>query len=227
MRKLSKKISMLMVLAMLVGMFSGIVSASAASSWSFKSKNYNVAVDGTVVMGNKEYADFDLLKDGKAPTGYTVTWASSDENVVWVNAKTGQLRVNKLGMANVGDKAVISATFTNTATKKSATRSFVIAYGEQEYELVAKVGDVVLGEETLLVGESYKLATTVLDEAGNSVDFKTCKLYRNYFIDGKAIANPYVPEKVGKVTITVIACALILGIVVNLILSCKCKKSEE
>ena len=31
----------------------------------------------------------------------------------------------------------------------------------------------------------------------------------------------------GKVTITSIACALILGIVVNLILSCKCKKSEE
>jgi len=31
----------------------------------------------------------------------------------------------------------------------------------------------------------------------------------------------------GKVTITVIACALILGIIVNLILSCKCKKSEE
>lgn len=31
----------------------------------------------------------------------------------------------------------------------------------------------------------------------------------------------------GQVTITKIACALILGIVVNLILSCKCKKSEE
>ncbi len=31
----------------------------------------------------------------------------------------------------------------------------------------------------------------------------------------------------GKVTITAIACALILGIIVNLILSCKCKKSEE
>ena len=30
----------------------------------------------------------------------------------------------------------------------------------------------------------------------------------------------------GKVTITVIACALILGIVVNLILSCKCKKTD-
>ena len=205
MRKLSKKISMLMVLAMLVGLFSGVVSASAASAWSFKSKNYNVAVDGTVVMGNKEYADFDLLKDGKAPTGYTVTWASSDENVVWVNAKTGQLRVNKLGMADIGDKAVISATFTNTATKKSATRSFVIAYGTPEYKLVAKIGDVVLGEETLAVGESYKLATTVLDEAGNSVDFKTCKLYRNYFIDGKEIANPYVPEKAGEVTITVAA----------------------
>ena len=31
----------------------------------------------------------------------------------------------------------------------------------------------------------------------------------------------------GKVTITSIACALILGIIVNLILSCKCKKTEE
>ena len=31
----------------------------------------------------------------------------------------------------------------------------------------------------------------------------------------------------GKVTITSIACALILGIIVNLILSCKCKKAEE
>ena len=31
----------------------------------------------------------------------------------------------------------------------------------------------------------------------------------------------------GKVTITVIACALILGIIVNLILSCKCIKTEE
>jgi len=31
----------------------------------------------------------------------------------------------------------------------------------------------------------------------------------------------------GKVTITTIACALILGIIVNLILSCNCKKSEE
>ncbi len=31
----------------------------------------------------------------------------------------------------------------------------------------------------------------------------------------------------GKVTITSIACALILGIIVNLILNCKCKKAEE
>ena len=50
MRKLSKKISMLMVLAMLVGLFSGVVSASAASAWSFGSSKYAVAVNGSINM---------------------------------------------------------------------------------------------------------------------------------------------------------------------------------
>ena len=103
MRKLSKKISMLMVLAMLVGLFSGVVSASAASAWSFASSKYAVAVNGSINMESKEYADFDLLKDGKAPAGYTVAWASSDEDVVWVNAKNGQLRATKFGVAEDGD----------------------------------------------------------------------------------------------------------------------------
>ena len=198
MRKLSKKISMLMVLAMLVGLFSGVVSASAASAWSFASSKYDVAVNGSINMESKEYADFDLLKDGKAPAGYTVAWASSDEDVVWVNAKTGQLRANKFGKAADGDKAVISATFTNTATKKSATRSFTIVLGAAKADFTVEADDV-----TIALGEEVKFAPVVKDAAGNVVKFATHKSYNGYFLDGKAIANPWTPEEAGEYTVTV------------------------
>ena len=198
MRKLSKKISMLMVLAMLVGLFSGVVSASAASAWSFASGKYAVAVNGSINMESKEYADFDLLKDGAAPAGYTVAWASSDEDVVWVNAKTGQLRANKFGKAADGDKAVISATFTNTATKKSATRSFTIVLGAAKADFTVEAADV-----TIALGEEVKFAPVVKDAAGNVVKFATHKSYNGYFLDGKAIANPWTPEEAGEYTVTV------------------------
>jgi hypothetical protein len=182
MRKLSKKISMLMVLAMLVSLFSGIVSASAASAWSFKSAKYDVAVDETIEMEKNEYADFDLLKNDAAPTGYTVKWASNNPDVVWVNAKTGQLRADKFGTADLGDKATISATFTNTATKKSATRSFVIVVAEKAaYTLTTKVGEAVLGAEALTVGTEYALTSTVAAN-GKAVDATVA-----YTVNGAAV----------------------------------------
>ena len=182
MRKLSKKISMLMVLAMLVSLFSGIVSASAASAWSFKSAKYDVDVNETIEMEKNEYADFDLFKNDAAPTGYTVKWASNNPDAVWVNAKTGQLRADKFGTADLGDKATISATFTNTATKKSATRSFVIVVAEKAaYTLTTKVGEAVLGAEALTVGTEYALTSTVTAD-GKAVDATVA-----YTVDGVAV----------------------------------------
>lgn len=198
MRKLSKKISMLMVLAMLVGLFSGVVSASAASAWSFGSSKYAVAVNGSINMESKEYADFDLLKDGKEAAGYTVAWASSDEDVVWVNAKTGQLRADKFGVAEDGDKAVISATFTNNATKKSATRSFTIVLGAAKADFTVEAADA-----TIALGEEVKFAPVVKNADGKAVKFATHKSYNGYFLDGKAIANPWTPEEAGEYTVTI------------------------
>ena len=67
MRKLSKKISMLMVLAMLVSLFSGIVSASAASKWSFYDRETKEVVDvkETYYMEKNQYANFDLYCEGE------------------------------------------------------------------------------------------------------------------------------------------------------------------
>jgi len=195
MRKLSKKISMLMVLAMLVSLFSGIVSASAASAWSFKSSKYDVEVGETIEMEKNEYADFDLFKNDAAPEGYTVKWSSSDSDAVWVNAKTGQLRADKFKTADYGDKATISATFTNTATGKSATRSFVIVVAEAaDYEIAVNFGD-----EVLAVGQKYDLKAVVKAD-GQEVEAKV-----EFAIDGKAIDAAYTPAAAGEFTIVTTA----------------------
>ena len=200
MRKLSKKISMLMVLAMLVSLFSGIVSASAASAWSFASSKYDVDVKETIVMDKNEYADFDLYKEGKEVTKatYTVKWASSDEDVVWVNAKTGQLRADKFGVAEAGDKAKISATFTNVKTQKSATRYFYIEIADAaKYAIVADIAD-----EAYVAGEKYALAAKVTAD-GKEVEAKV-----EFTVDGAA-ATEFAPAKAGEYTI--IATATIDG----------------
>ncbi len=200
MRKLSKKISMLMVLAMLVSLFSGVVSASAASAWSFKSTNgkYDVAVKETIIMEKNEYADFDLYKEGEKVTKatYTAVWESSDPDVVWVDATNGRLRADKFGKAEAGDKAMISATFTNVATGKSATRSFYIQIAADpvvvapEYKIAVNFGD-----EAFVTGEKYNLEGVV---TADGVEINADVVFS---IDGKAIEGAYAPTKAGDVTI--------------------------
>jgi len=204
MRKLSKKISVLMVLAMLVSLFSGVVSASAASVWSFKSTNgkFDVAVKETIIMEKNEYADFDLYKEGEKVTKatYTAVWESSDPDVVWVDATNGRLRADKFGKAEAGDKAMISATFTNVETKKSATRSFYIEIAadpvveEPEYKI-----DVNFGDEAFVTGEKYNLEGVV---TADGVEIEADVVFS---IDGKAIEGAYAPTKAGDVTIVATA----------------------
>ena len=206
MRKLSKKISMLMVLAMLVSLFSGVVSASAASVWSFYNKTAGeiVEVKETIEMEKGEFADFDLYKEGKVVTKdtYTVVYASSDEDVVWVDAKNGKLRADKFEKAEAGDKATISATFTNVATGKSATRSFVIeiaADEEVEYAITTKAGDVVLGAEAIVADKEYAL-TSVVTANGEEVEATVVYTVNNETVTAlKLAAGEYVVEAVASI----------------------------
>ena len=207
MRKLSKKISMLMVLAMLVSLFSGVVSASAASIWSFYNRETKevVAKGGIYEMEKNEYANFDLWREGKdvseAADKFTVVWSSSDKDVVYVDATNGRLRADKYGVAEAGDKAVISATFTNERTKITATRSFTIVIADDaDYAIVADFAD-----EVFAVGEKYELAATVTAD-GEAVEAKVA-----FTLDGAAITE-FAPAEAGEYTI--VATATIDGEVV-------------
>jgi len=201
MRKLSKKISMLMVLAMLVSLFSGVVSASAASSWSFYNKTDDaiVEVKDSIEMESNQFADFDLYKDGKAfdTDVYTVKYESSDEDVVWVDAKNGKLRADKYGKAEAGDKAVVSAKIENKNTGAKTTKSFTIVIAEEEVEVeYAIVSD--MADEVYLTGEKYALKAVVTADGVATDDAVVLS------IDGAAITE-FAPTKAGDVTIVATA----------------------
>ena len=202
MRKLSKKISMLMVLAMLVSLFSGVVSASAASSWSFANKTDDVivAVKETIEMEKNQFADFDLYKDGKAfdTDVYTVKYESSDADVVWVDAKNGKLRADKFGKAEAGDIATISALIENKNTGAKTTKSFKIEIAAEEVE-VEYTMTVNFGDEVLVAGQKYDLAAVV---TADGVEIEADVVFS---IDGKEIEGAYAPAEAGEYTIVAVA----------------------
>jgi len=204
MRKFSKKIAMMMVLAMLVSMFSGIVSASAASIWSAKSvddDNYAVVMGETIEVKKGEFINFDLFKADEEATeaGYEYTWESSDADVLFINgakgAKNGYARVK----GEVGEEATITATFTNLTTGKSAKRSFDVVVVEEltaDVEEAEYLIDVNFGDEPFLVGDEYELKATVTDLDEKAVEAKVV-----FSVDGKAIEGKYVPAEAGDVVI--------------------------
>jgi len=203
MRKLSKKISMLMVLAMLVSLFSGIVSASAASIWSFYDRTADVVVErnATYVMEKDQYANFDLFREGKdvskAKDKFTVKWESSDPDVVYVDPTNGRLRADKYGKAEAGDTAVISAIFTNETTGVGPVRrSFKIQIAEDEVVVpeVEYTIDVNFGDEVMYTGKKYDLTATVKAD-GKEIEAKVA-----FSIDGKAVEE-FAPTEAGEYTI--------------------------
>jgi len=207
MRKLSKKISMLMVLAMLVSLFSGIVSASAASIWSFYDRTADVVVERneTYVMEKDQYANFDLYREGEEADAdiYEYTWVSSDPDVVYVDATNGRLRADKYGKAEAGDKAFVYVLIDNKTTEKNenAKRGFyieiaadeVVEEPEVEYAIVSNIG-----EEVYLTGEKYELEAVVTAD-GEEIEAEVV-----FSIDGVAITE-YAPTKAGEFTIVATA----------------------
>jgi len=216
MRKFSKKIAMMMVLAMLVSMFSGIVSASAASIWSAKSvddDNYAVVMGETIEVKKGEFINFDLFKGDEEATeaGYEYTWESSDADVLFINgaqgAKNGYARVK----GEVGEKATISVSFTNlkTGVTVKTPRTFDVVVVEEleadveveeaEYSIVTKIGDAVLGAEVLEAGKEYALTSTVTAIA----DGKAVEAVVTYAIDDKAVEK--LNLKAGEYTVVATA----------------------
>lgn len=147
MKQMKKKLSLVLIMALILGIFGNVATASAAttkSSWSVKTKSGIVlevaskaAKAGTIYMDKNEFQDFNLYKSGKeikqTDSGYEVTWSSDDEEVIWIDKTNGKARADKFGdMESESGNAVITARIKNRTTKAVTYRRFNVVVGEEE-----------------------------------------------------------------------------------------------
>lgn len=147
MKKMKSKLSLVLMLALLIGLFGNVSPASAAtvlkSSWSFKTASgITLQVGDTIYMKKNEFQDFNLYKSGKEikekDSIYEITWSSSDEDVIWINAKTGKSRADRFAtMKEETGEAVITAKIRNKNTTAVAYRKFNVAVGKKKPEPTA------------------------------------------------------------------------------------------
>ena len=148
MKQMKKKLSLVLVLALLIGSFGNVVMAGAASnsSWSVRTKsgktlnvNSNATKADTIYLQKNEFQDFNIHKSGKeikqGDSVYQITWSSSDENVIWIDKANGKARADKLKkMDSDTGEAVITAKIENKNTGAKTYRRFNVAVGTEEPE---------------------------------------------------------------------------------------------
>lgn len=148
MKQMKKKLSLVLVLALLVGSFGNVVMAGAASnsSWSVRTKsgktlnvNSNATKADTIYLQKNDFQDFNIYKSGKeikqGDSVYQITWSSSDENVIWIDKSNGKARADKLKkMDSDTGEAVITAKIENRNTGAKTYRRFNVAVGMEEPE---------------------------------------------------------------------------------------------
>lgn len=218
--KKMKKLSLVLVLALMIGMFGNILPASAAtkSSWSFETTSgKTIEVNEMINMKKNEFQDFNLFKSGKEITQkdsrYTVSWSSSDEDVIWINAKSGKARADKFG--NLSDEyveATVTAKITNKTTRAVAYRRFKVSVGTPEPELpevdhiTLRFKDGTDPAEALKIDQTYTLETLAYDADNKLMAEEDAALYYAYFCDKAGITisgSTFKPTKDGEYTITV------------------------
>ena len=141
------------------------------------------------------FQDFNLFKSGKEITQkdsrYTVSWSSSDEDVIWINAKSGKARADKFG--NLSDEyveATVTAKITNKTTRAVAYRRFKVSVGTPEPELPG-IKDVFaengMKAGTCLSDQMIKkeMYTDVIKKNFNSITFEN-HLKPDYILDQAA-----------------------------------------
>lgn len=218
MKNMKKQLSLFLVLALILGTLGNLTFASAAtkeSSWSFKTRTGQVIkVGGDIHMQKDEYQNFDIYKSGKEikPTDKTrtITWSSSDEDVIWIDPSNGRARADKFGtMTEDYGEAVITVRIENKVTKAVTRRSFNVSVGTPKpsidhIELVFKDGSD--GSQTLKVNETYELETLIYDAELEVITAEDASLYIAYFCDNDGVIfadSTIKPIKEGEYSITV------------------------
>lgn len=212
---MKKKISVLLILSLLVSMFTGVISASAASAWLFKTTSgKEITVNGSLTMKKNEYQDFNIFRHGEEITvndaKYKITWSSSDEDIIWINSKTGQARADKFkAMTTESGDAVITAKIKNKSTGAIAYRKFNVVVGKKTPvvdSLEIRFTDGTDPAETLQIGTTYSLETLAFDADGKQLDLSQTGLYLAYFCDQDDLileGSKFTPTTAGEYTITV------------------------
>lgn len=220
MKRMKQKLSLVLILSMLISMFGGIVSASAAvtkSSWSFRTgSGKRIEVNETLAMKKNEFQDFNLYKSGVQITEndarYTVTWSSSDSDVLWINPKTGKSRADRSKtMTSEYGEATITAKIRNKVTGAVAYRRFKVTVGVKPPELTEvkfTFGENIDLSQPLELGKSYKYVTEFFDQNGEVFDITTNETYYLIFFDTEALEvdvdeETITPLKAGEHTATI------------------------
>lgn len=128
-----KRISLLVVCLLIISMFIGVVPAEAAAKWKFSTSNgkKKANVNDTISLKKQELADMNLYRNGKQIKEnnalYTVSWYSSDENIVYIDKKTGKMRADKFNkMTTDSATAKITAVIKNKTSGTSTKKSFTV-----------------------------------------------------------------------------------------------------
>ena len=215
-----RKISLVLVLALIVGTFGNVLPASAAkevkSSWSFKTTSgKTVGVNKELKMERNEYQNFNLFKSGKEvkinDSRYTITWSSSNKDVIYVDPSNGRARVDKFKKLSADEyyEATVTANIYNKITRAKAKRGFKVTVGTPrptvEY-ISLQFKDGIDPTQALKIDQSYTLETLAYDKDDQLIADADAGLYYAYFCDKTGITisgSTIKPITDGEYTITV------------------------
>jgi len=241
MKQVKEKLVLILIIALSIGMFdTGLLTASAAvkSSWMFKTgTGIKLQLNDTIYMKKNEFQDFNLYKSGKEirqdDSRYEVTWSSDNEDVIWINSKTGKSRADRFGtMEEDSGNAVITAKIKNKTTKAIAYRKFKVVVGATKPTPTAKpistptptptptkapeapkpvsialqFKDKTDVSQPLEPNYTYQLETLVYDKDKKLISPEIHKLYFKYFSNADGIrftGADFKATKNGEYTITV------------------------
>lgn len=209
MKKLVERISLFVIATIFICVVASVLPAQAAAKWKFSSSDgkKKAEVSGTITVKKNDRYDMNLYKDGKEiktnNATYTVSWYSSDTDVVYVDKKTGKFCADKFGeMKTDSAEAKVTAVIKNKKTGSTVKKSFTVKvesavkYNEKSATVMKQDGFAVtklpyktkgLIIEKISFGKYSEVNIIVKNMTGNAIDGLSSIEYKLYDKDGAVL----------------------------------------
>ncbi len=186
------KITMILAICGAV-LFGGVLLASSASEWKVKTAGGVAPVRGAFSLAQNETVDFNLFHaDTEIAVGnesYTVTWSSSDENVVWIDSTTGEAQADKFGaMPGPEGKAVITVKAVSKTDGKTIKRDYTVNVKPGTKTLITTISGIKEGI-ALEPGVEYTLISRTYDRKNDGLTLSSSQLFCAYSSDTLTITG--------------------------------------